>query len=290
MARYYSATTGSFWSPDPGSIHTADSGTPNSWNRYPYAGGDPVNHIDPSGLELMLVTGNCVLDGQSVGCSQLCDPTGNLSDAYAPLYGDQPNPCDAAPGGSSGDGDEGAGDSGPTCEQLLTSAISSFLTGKGSPLASDAAYMVTVGAQDNIDPTLFAAIAVAENGTAANNPFALGPNGRNTYPDLNSAISAVGSQLKKYIYTWKEGSVSALWSGNAWMVEQKKPWITIQPPAYCVATGKTPGQIAQAQALCQNTGNTIAGFMQKMGQKATVGGDPNNLAFPCKDEEDEEQQ
>ena len=39
MARYYSATTGSFWSPDPGSIHPADSGTPNSWNRYPYAGG-----------------------------------------------------------------------------------------------------------------------------------------------------------------------------------------------------------------------------------------------------------
>ena len=242
-------------------------GYPNSWNRYPYAGGDPVNHIDPSGLELMLVTGNCVLDGQSVGCSQLCDPTGNLSDAYAPLYGDQPNPCDAAPGGSSGDGDEGAGDSGPTCEQLLTSAISSFLTGKGSPLASDAAYMVTVGAQDNIDPTLFAAIAVAENGTAANNPFALGPNGRNTYPDLNSAISAVGSQLKKYIYTWKEGSVSALWSGNAWMVEQKKPWITIQPPAYCVATEKLRDRLHRLKLCARTRGIRSPALCRRWGKR-----------------------
>ncbi len=150
--------------------------------------------------------------------------------------------------------------------------------------------MVSVGQQDNIDPTLFAAIAIAENGTATNNPFALGPNGRSTFTDLEAAIDKVGSQLKKYIYTWNEDSVSQLWSGNGWIVEKGKPWHTIQPPAYCVATGKTPGQIATAKALCQNTGNTIAAFMQKMGQQATFGGDPNNLAFPCKDEDDDEEE
>ena len=49
-ARYYSASTGSFWSPDPGGIKTVDSNDPTSWNRYGYVGGDPLNYEDPLGL------------------------------------------------------------------------------------------------------------------------------------------------------------------------------------------------------------------------------------------------
>ncbi len=51
MARYYSASSGSFWSPDPGGIKTADPTNPIRWNRYLYASGDPINRIDPLGRE-----------------------------------------------------------------------------------------------------------------------------------------------------------------------------------------------------------------------------------------------
>ena len=50
-ARYYSASTGSFWSPDPGGIKTVDSTNPLSWNRYGYTTGDPMNFRDPSGRD-----------------------------------------------------------------------------------------------------------------------------------------------------------------------------------------------------------------------------------------------
>src|SRR5437588_3701164 len=48
--RYYANTLGRFTSPDPykASGGPADS---QSWNRYTYTRGDPVNRFDPSGLE-----------------------------------------------------------------------------------------------------------------------------------------------------------------------------------------------------------------------------------------------
>ncbi len=59
-ARYYSASSGSFWSPDPGGttayspsagwLSTVDYSNPGSWNRYSYVNGDPVNRIDPTGM------------------------------------------------------------------------------------------------------------------------------------------------------------------------------------------------------------------------------------------------
>jgi RHS repeat-associated protein len=47
--RYYNQA-GRFFSPDPGGISTASASEPSSWNRYDYAGGDPVNNYDPEGL------------------------------------------------------------------------------------------------------------------------------------------------------------------------------------------------------------------------------------------------
>ncbi len=52
--RYYSSIWGRFLSADPyggGSGGPGDPADPESWNRYAYAGNDPVNFYDPPGLE-----------------------------------------------------------------------------------------------------------------------------------------------------------------------------------------------------------------------------------------------
>jgi RHS repeat-associated protein len=49
MQRYYSGSTGAFWTPDPGGIKTAKPSNPASWNRYARTNGDPVNFGDPTG-------------------------------------------------------------------------------------------------------------------------------------------------------------------------------------------------------------------------------------------------
>ena len=48
-ARYYNNNFGRFWSPDPSGAKVANPRNPTSWNKYTYAGGDPVNFVDPSG-------------------------------------------------------------------------------------------------------------------------------------------------------------------------------------------------------------------------------------------------
>ena len=45
--RYYTATAGRFWTPDPST--GVSLGNPVTWNKYAYAGDDPVNFNDPSG-------------------------------------------------------------------------------------------------------------------------------------------------------------------------------------------------------------------------------------------------
>ena len=54
--RYHQPGMGRFTSPDP---YTASGGPsdPGSWNRYAYAGGDPVNGYDPYGLLTLIVGG-----------------------------------------------------------------------------------------------------------------------------------------------------------------------------------------------------------------------------------------
>jgi RHS repeat-associated protein len=48
--RYYSNGSGRFMTPDP-ATSSASPQDPQSWNRYAYVIGDPVNRNDPSGLE-----------------------------------------------------------------------------------------------------------------------------------------------------------------------------------------------------------------------------------------------
>ena len=53
--RYYASSLARFTSPDP-YVTTAGAADPGSWNRYAYAGNDPANSNDPSGL--------CIINGE----------------------------------------------------------------------------------------------------------------------------------------------------------------------------------------------------------------------------------
>lgn len=80
MARYYNATTGSFWSPDPDGTRNGNPESPRTWNRFSYSLGDPINVVDRSG---------------KAPCGPVDDPSGA-------------NPCAALADGD--DGDDGSGD------------------------------------------------------------------------------------------------------------------------------------------------------------------------------------
>ena len=65
--RYYAPGAGSFFSPDPGGIKTANPRDPSSWNRYAYVQGGPVNFHDPGGLNRAAV--ECPNDPTTSNCS-----------------------------------------------------------------------------------------------------------------------------------------------------------------------------------------------------------------------------
>src|ERR1035437_2604266 len=199
--RYYASSYGRFNTVDPYQASAGPS-DPGTWNRYSYTAGDPVNRNDRQGLLFAVCDGYEGSDDPFGGCDD-----GGWGGGGGGIWYDQP------PSGGNGGGYKGPGGSAtspppPPCEQLPAGATTTFLTGKGSPLASDVSQIMQVAQQDKIDPTLIAALAIAENGQKMNNPFALGPNGSSTYPTLNAAVTAVGSTLDKYIYTWNETSVS----------------------------------------------------------------------------------
>jgi RHS repeat-associated protein len=71
--RYYSNAYGRFMTPDPYKASGSPS-DPQTWNRYPYAGGDPVNRVDPSGRDYVDPIDPSLCDGDSGFLS--CDPGG----------------------------------------------------------------------------------------------------------------------------------------------------------------------------------------------------------------------
>jgi RHS repeat-associated protein len=82
--RYYSNAYGRFMTPDP-SASSQDPSTPQSWNRYPYVPGDPVNKNDPTGL-----------DGD--GCDPSEDPTCGCDPSDPSCGGGTSPPPPPAPG------------------------------------------------------------------------------------------------------------------------------------------------------------------------------------------------
>jgi RHS repeat-associated protein len=66
--RYYSNAYGRFMTPDPYKAKGGGPGNPRdpqSWNRYTYTSGDPVNRLDPTGL---LWEDVCDFDGNDASC------------------------------------------------------------------------------------------------------------------------------------------------------------------------------------------------------------------------------
>ncbi|MCV4600165.1 RHS repeat-associated core domain-containing protein, partial [Escherichia coli] len=49
-ARYYNPMHGRFTSPDP-LIASGRAGNPQTWNRYNYAGNNPLVNVDPTGMD-----------------------------------------------------------------------------------------------------------------------------------------------------------------------------------------------------------------------------------------------
>ena len=78
--REYSPSQGRWWTPDPAGFAAVDPSNPQSWNRYAYVDGKPLNATDPLGLaaqQRCFDDGNCdwdpvgcTIDGMDVGCAE----------------------------------------------------------------------------------------------------------------------------------------------------------------------------------------------------------------------------
>jgi RHS repeat-associated protein len=191
--RWYSSQVARFTTADP-YMKSARARSPQSWNRYAYVGGDPINRIDPSGR----CEGEARMDGDD----------GDDGDS-----GDTDCPEDGGGGGGGGSllgtgGDDGGGDDAgdgggwnpcsdsgdnlfdpgdptpnpacyaavpppppppqPDCDQILTADLSGFLGGYDggtSPLdsAANIQTLVSAGMQYDVDPRFIVALSVAES-------------------------------------------------------------------------------------------------------------------------------
>ena len=99
--RWYNPQVGKFFSPDPGGVSTAKPKNPGSWNRYLYAGGDPVNMYDPAGMFALTAEycSNFPSDPDCTGYNN-GDGCGRMD-----LLGGTTDPCDVSGGTSDGTDD-----------------------------------------------------------------------------------------------------------------------------------------------------------------------------------------
>lgn len=85
LFRKYHSTQGRWISPDPAGLAAAEPTNPQSWNRYAYAGGNPLNAVDPMGL----AAGGCQGD-PGIRCSNMqggCVAGGNVGGLTNPCVG-----------------------------------------------------------------------------------------------------------------------------------------------------------------------------------------------------------
>jgi RHS repeat-associated protein len=174
MARYYNANSGSFASWDP-SWANAGTATPGSWNRYAYAGGDPINNSDPTGL--CTIGGETYPDpcfGTTVGEPT---PTGPTPGSPAQGGGSEAPPVDLG-------GDQnppGGGSSGPSTPKppICNSAILQ---------PQYTSVFAQMGKDLGVDPTFIMAISLQESG--ANLSHVFGTNSSSNNQPLNNLFGS----------------------------------------------------------------------------------------------------
>jgi RHS repeat-associated protein len=196
--RYYNQA-GRFFSPDPGGLSTADPGDPGSWNRYTYAGADPMNRYDPEGLFYAIAPQP--VPGPQTGYNPTTT-TSNVSSFPGGTGGK-----DMAEPELPGDDDEVVGGGRSPCsfsaqdlqKYMLNTAAwradgSSIETGVASrPLAAFAEEIMFDAVQDDVDPRLLVAIAFVEgkwgadrDAASTDNSFGL-HNGRGKLANFTNA-------------------------------------------------------------------------------------------------------
>jgi hypothetical protein len=286
--RYYSNAYGRFMTPDP-SASSAHPSDPQTWNRYAYTVGDPVNRLDPSGLDYTDPTTDgsqgCMVAGDYDASIQ-CDFGGgfvesgasSIDPGWAVLWS-----VYLQAGAFSVSGPPKTSSSAPplpSCDDVLTLEVSSFLSTQDPKLLTWdpalAAQLVAAGQTYGVDPRLMASIATLESGHGTvfggtNNPFGLGP--KLNFSTPGSAVNAEGRTLS-HLIGYGDNTVAKLYSGLPGVLNGKGGFS--QVPGYCQTS----------VAACQAAGVTVSGFLTSTFFMAAQGvglaaGNPNNLAFPC---------
>jgi RHS repeat-associated protein len=284
--RYYTSNYGRFWSPDPGGIAAANPRNPGSWNRYGYAKGDLANYYDPAGTDD--INAGCAAfddafcDGSALESNDpmntgVMAPPGLVNVQCSAMYGlgwefgggVAVAACTISPEQYD---DLVDGPPAPTCTQVLTSDITSYLAtydGGASPLNTTANIqaLVTDGMQYDVDPRFIVALAVAE--TQAGTNMNWGPynawNIRARWPGYTGAG-------KKPPYTsWSQSiqAINDLISGSAYF----GAGLTTTSAIYALYQG--PGGETGLANL-----NTALGQMQGTQNALTDPCNPKNLRSP----------
>jgi hypothetical protein len=262
---------------------------PQTWNRYAYTGGDPVNRLDPSGLDFTDPTSSGGLQGcmeagdydASIQCdfgSGFVESGASIDPGWAVLWS-----VYLQAGAFSTNGPPKTSSSAPplpSCDDVLTLEVSTFLSTQDPKLlAWDpalAAQLVQAGQTYGVDPRLMASIATLESGHGTvfggtNNPFGLGP--KLNFSTSTAAINAEGRTLN-HLIGYGDNTVAKLYSGLHGIANGKGGFS--QVPGYCQTS----------VAACQAAGVTVSGFLTSAPFMAAPGvgltaGNPNSLGFPC---------
>ncbi len=103
----------------------------------------------------------------------------------------------------------------PNCSDLLSSAMTSFLTNNKSPLLTQdpnfVSQIMTEAAQVGVDPRLFVAeteksgLGTSNVAQTMNNPFGIKHHGKNvSFASVGNAIISEGNTLNQFVNTWQE--------------------------------------------------------------------------------------
>ncbi len=166
--RQYSSSLGRWMHPDPAGLAAADSGNPQSWNRYAYVFNDPMDYLDPFGLTTCDAKGNNCYDSVTV----TADGPGNGGGLGL-----------GRGGGGVGLGSGGPFSEAPSDRPKHNGGFFSRLKGAVS-CASETANALSIAGVIGVDQDKHPILAAATNGFVGN-----------TFSGLVDAASHVGSAI-----------------------------------------------------------------------------------------------